>query len=99
MFIRLRADEKRAECVTQLTSQTQAHDAESTHLRQAVGDGKTRIDVLNHQMTQMERERSLVECDNKALQRRLAAVQHESIALKEEVRRHCRSMVFVCWFV
>ena len=96
--IRLRADEKRAECVAQLTSQTQAHDAEATHLRHAVGDGKTRIDVLNHQMTQMERERSLVECDNKALQRRLAAVQHESIALKEEVRRQSLWAYFLCVF-
>ena len=50
-----------------------------------MSDGKTRIDILNHQLTQMERERSLVEVDNKNLKRRLEVVVQDDVKLKEEV--------------
>ena len=91
LLSRQEAEEKRGESSAALTSVTQAHEAEIARLRQALADGKTRIDILNHQLTQTERERSLVECDTKTLQRRVTALTQENVALKEEVSGHLAS--------
>ena len=86
---RQKSEEKREEASKLLTSTSASYASELERLRQAVSDGKTRIDILNHQLTQMERERSLVEVDNKNLKRRLEVVVQDDVKLKEEVCLKC----------
>lgn len=62
-----------------------SHDEEVEHLGRQVAELTTRVDILNHQLNQMDKERSLVELDNKNMKRRLQIYQEDNCQLKEEV--------------
>ena len=71
----------------ELTSLTEARSAEALGVSRRVQDLKTRVDILNHQLTQAESERSQVEVDNKLLARKLDECERCLAALKDKVQQ------------
>ena len=58
---------------------------ENQRFQQSSSDFRTRIDTLNHQLTQMDKERSLLDLDMKTTRRREDHAAREICKLKEEV--------------
>ena len=51
-----------------------------------VSDYRTSVDTLNHQLTQTDKDRSLLDLDMKATKRREQSALQDNCKLKEEVR-------------
>ena len=55
-------------------------------MKKSVNEYRVRGETLNHQLTQTDRERSLLELDVKNWRRKEEMYMEENIKLKEEVR-------------
>ena len=83
---RLSAEKALSEARDELTSEAHARSSEAVAAARRIDDLKTRVDVLNHQLTQAEGERSQVDVDNKRLKRRLEDAERDLASARDKVR-------------
>ena len=87
LFYRQKLESKREDLTGLLQTTKESYESELRQLRSLSSEQDTRVDILNHQLTQMEKERTLVEVDSKNVKRRMGYLEEENTKLKEEVRR------------